>query len=67
MKGTLQDKAPIELIQHIGYIDRDGEHHFELLAANAYSPIIRNMATSQQWRISWEQLLKLAIEEGLKE
>lgn len=66
MTGSLIAKDVLMMTQHVGYLRRaNHEVAYELMTGMNLEPMLRSAETGLTFRLSWSQILDLAMKRGI--
>lgn len=63
--GSIIDKESLMLCQHVGTATNPELGDFEMIVSMDFSPMIESKKTGKKFRLSWQQILELAIAAGI--
>lgn len=66
MPGKVYGKDTLMLRFYVGEAEQKGIE-YELCITNLHEPHITSSKTGKSWVISWQELIKMAIEAGINE
>ncbi|WKV22109.1 hypothetical protein Phage2-1_00109 [Achromobacter phage 2-1] len=63
--GSIIDKESLMLCQHVGKATNPELGDFDMIVSMDFSPMIESEKTGKKFRLSWQQILELAIAAGI--